>query len=294
MDDFSDRTIVLIDASRAAGEQAMHYFAKIRHGQSIKETCEDAHDPRTATTEADLASEQTMAQVCRHVFPGIALLGEESGYSPGYGLRLTSDGIDGTMWFRYGVLAGWGILAAIEDDTEVLSAVVSLPSTNEMIIAEKGGGCWYNYRGERRLLHGTDVTELKKAIIGMWRSDDKYPDRPIMNEEPFVSIRAKCIEAPNFMCSARTILALALGVVHGLVVPHHKYWDFVTLRCICRELGGDLVAFPLEDWTTPVGPEAFAAVRDGSKAHQFNIVCATNPHLLKEPLALVKTATQPR
>jgi fructose-1,6-bisphosphatase/inositol monophosphatase family enzyme len=75
-------------------------------------------------------------------FPNDAVLGEEEGEKKGLsGRRWIIDPIDGTYSFVHGVPL-YGVLIALEIDSESVLGVVNLPALEEIIYAARGQGAF--------------------------------------------------------------------------------------------------------------------------------------------------------
>jgi len=121
-------------AQRLAGagaEVALGYFGGINRTQ-IK-------PDGTPVGEADLAVDRLVLEGLERWRPGDGVLSEESGERPGGARRWIVDPIDGTTVF----LAGephWGTHLALEQDGEIVVAVVSRPVLGELWWAVRGRG----------------------------------------------------------------------------------------------------------------------------------------------------------
>ena len=122
--------------AQGAGDITLEYFRK---------------QPET-TTKADgsfvtIADREAEAYLRRHIaerFPDDGVLGEEEGEHEGRsGRRWIVDPIDGTFAFVHGV-PFYGVLIALEIDSNPSLGVVNIPALNEMVSAATGIGCFFN------------------------------------------------------------------------------------------------------------------------------------------------------
>ncbi|MEK9657403.1 MAG: inositol monophosphatase family protein [bacterium] len=113
-----------------------HYFE-----QALK--IEEKKD-KTLVTEADLAIERKIREFAADYDPELGVLGEEFGVSEGASSKkLIIDPIDGTVNFIRGIPI-FGSLLAIEEEGEIVAAMVSNPMTKERWSAAKGAGAFFN------------------------------------------------------------------------------------------------------------------------------------------------------
>lgn len=286
---FSQQTELLRSAVVRASQLTNDYFCRLRAGEAIAQSQTEELDSRTVATLADLESERQMIAMVAATLPGSAHLGEETGFVDGCAPRLVVDGIDGSLLFTRGMIGGWGIIAALEENGQPLTSVVALPATEEVLVVERCAGCWYgNLKSNAlRRIQVLQVSALEGALVGMWRSDGP---RDTLNHEPFSSIRARCVEASNMLCGVRTMFAVAHGCLQAIAVPYHKYWDFLPWRLIFPELGGVFEAYRLDDWSTPVTAEQFTMVR--GPCDKFNVLGAVTLALFNELKTLAVATTR--
>src|SRR5215510_399020 len=144
---------VVIEAAKAAGEVALHYF---RTNLKV-ETKAD----RTPVTQADRECEAKIVEVLSQGFPAYGFLGEEMGERPGHvNARWIVDPIDGTKNFIRGI-PFFATLIALEEDGEITAGVMSAPAINDMLYARKGQGTFAN--GKR--VQVSAVSELRDAML---------------------------------------------------------------------------------------------------------------------------------
>lgn len=140
-------------AAVVAGQKALAYFQKPLH---IRYKAD-----RTFVTDADLASEQAFLEIIGMVFPNDSTLAEESGeITRGSGRKWILDPLDGTKGFTRG-LPFWSVLAALEENGEIVAGVAHFPALNLTYSASRGAGCFKN---EERI-HCSDAGRLEEAVI---------------------------------------------------------------------------------------------------------------------------------
>ena len=103
----------------------------------------------TLVTEADRAIEAEARRIIAAGCPGLGVLGEEYGETPGSaGARLIIDPIDATQNFARGIPI-FATLLAIEEGREVIAGMVSAPALGVRWSAARGAGAFRNGRRMR-------------------------------------------------------------------------------------------------------------------------------------------------
>lgn len=144
----------LLEIADRADRIALHHFRRPRLRVSAK-------PDQSPVSEADLAIEAEARALVAAQYPGLGILGEEAGASPGTGTAiLVLDPIDGTRNFVRGIPV-FATLLAIEDAGEVVAGVVSAPALGQRWRAARGGGAWC---GGRRLAVST-TARLSDAMV---------------------------------------------------------------------------------------------------------------------------------
>jgi histidinol-phosphatase len=149
----SDLLAVATDAAYAGGRRTLAYF-------STNVEVETKSD-NTPVTRADREAEAVIRQIISRHYPSHAILGEESGATPGDAdYRWIIDPIDGTKTFIHGV-PFYGVLVAVEVAGKPAVGVVYLPALDEMLTAATGLGCHCN----GRLVRVSTVDRLEDATL---------------------------------------------------------------------------------------------------------------------------------
>ena len=149
----SDLLAVATDAAYAGGRRTLAYF----NTNVEVETKAD----NTPVTRADREAEAVIRQIIARHHPTHAILGEETGATPGdAGYRWIIDPIDGTKTFIHGV-PFYGVLVAVEVAGKASVGVVYLPALDEMVTAATGLGCRWNGRPA----HVSTVDRLEDATL---------------------------------------------------------------------------------------------------------------------------------
>ena len=243
-----------IALARGAGDITLKYFRK---GPETSTKADGSY-----VTIADREAEAYLRRQIAERFPDDGVLGEEEGEHRGRsGRRWIIDPIDGTFAFVHGV-PFYGVLIALEIDTEMSVGVINMPALNEIVAAAKGAGCFLNgtparvsnvSRLEDALLLATDFNAC--ARYGFGRAAE------------LLQARAR---------SSRTwgdcygYVLVATGRAEVMLDPVMNLWDCAPLLPIMEEAGGTFT-----DW------------RGEKTAHGGNSI-ATNGVLFDEVMALVR------
>ena len=149
---------IMKDAARLAGASLVQKFAQINSLLVLSK------GPSDFVTAADLESEQILTGALRGAIPGIALLGEETGFSDdgvATDVKIVMDPLDGTNNFIHGI-PHFSISLALMRGNELRGGVVFNPLNGDMFWAAHGQGA---YLGERRLT-GSQRDLLSQAVVG--------------------------------------------------------------------------------------------------------------------------------
>jgi fructose-1,6-bisphosphatase/inositol monophosphatase family enzyme len=186
-------------------------------------------------TVADRECEQIIARTLSEAFPGDGLLGEEGALKESRsGRRWLIDPIDGTRDFIRGNDT-WGVLIALEAQSEVVAGVCNLPAQNEMYFASRGGGAYRN-RDRIRVSKIDSAAEAVLCLNGF-------------NEALKLSFAGRLIEfmsqfwAVRSMGGCQDAMMVAGGRAEAWIEPSFKAWDIAPLKLIAEEAGGRFFNF---------------------------------------------------
>lgn len=168
-------------------------------------------------------------------FPDDAICGEEFGESGCGHRRWLIDPIDGTISFLAGAPLYATLIAVVEGD-DVLAGAVSCPSLDELAVAARGAGCWWN---GARCAVSSEAALAAALVLTTDSTFRKTPEcRPAWDR---LSQRAH---------DARTwgdgfgYLMVATGraeaMLDGIVHP----WDIAAPRVVVEEAGGVFTGWP--------------------------------------------------
>jgi histidinol phosphatase-like enzyme (inositol monophosphatase family) len=228
------------EAARVAGDVAM------RHYQTALAI--ESKSDGSPVTIADREAETAVREWITRRFPDDGIEGEELGVlRPDARRRWVIDPIDGTKTFVRGVPL-WGTLVAIVEGTEVLAGAAFFPAVDEMVVAARGEGMWWN---DARCCVSR-VDRLDRATV-------------LSTDERFRGDEAKRVAWHRLSDRAlvsRTwgdcygYLLVATGRAEVMVDGSMSAWDAAALAPIIEEAGGVFT-----DWTgahTAFGGNAIA------------------------------------
>ncbi|MEW5916295.1 MAG: histidinol-phosphatase [Gemmatimonadota bacterium] len=211
------------EVARLTGQVALRYY---RADIAV----ETKHDGSPVTI-ADRAAESVARTWIAEHFPDDAVVGEEGGASgpPNAQRRWVIDPIDGTKSFVRGV-PFWGTMIGVLHGDDVLAGAVFCPALDEIVVAARDQGCWFN--GQRCSV--SPVATLEQATI--LTTDDRFSDRPRRQQ--------RWNDLAHRVALARTwgdcygYLMVATGRAEVMVDNRLSIWDYAPLVPIVSEAGG--------------------------------------------------------
>lgn len=186
-------------------------------------------------TDADKASEEALIRFLRERHPGHAILAEESGASPGAGLRWLIDPLDGTTNYAHHV-PHFCVSVAVDGPGGVLAGAVYDPMLDELFSAARGQGATLNGRP----LKASATTELERALLctGFPYDVRERPDGPVGLLNHFIR-RAQGIRRTG--SAALDLAYVAAGRFDGFFEFNLKPWDIGAGSLLVTEAGGVMV-----------------------------------------------------
>ena len=224
----------------AAGRVALQYFGR---GVQV-----DTKADGSPVTVADRRAEETARAEILMRLPDDGIVGEELGETnPGARRRWFVDPIDGTKSFVRGAPL-WGTLVGVMEGDVVIAGGIHCPVTEELVIAARGEGCWYN--GARARVSG--VASLDAATV--LTTDERFRERP-ERAGPWRRLsHAAAVSRTWGDCFG--YLLVATGRAEAMVDPILSPWDAVALQPVIEEAGGVFTSWSGEH--TALGGDAIA------------------------------------
>lgn len=219
--------VVAIEAAKAAGEIALHYF---RSNLTV-ETKADC----TPVTRADRECEAKIVEILSARFPDHGFLGEEMGERPGKSdARWIIDPIDGTKNFIRGI-PFFATLIALEEAGEVTTGVMYAPALTDLLYACRGQGAFAN--GQQ--VHVSEVAALRDAMLIHGGLKD-LKVRPCWS--PFLQLVDATVRQRGFGDALGHSLVIC-GQAEVALEPEIKPWDVAATKIIVTEAGGHFSDF---------------------------------------------------
>jgi histidinol-phosphatase len=163
-------------------------------------------------------------------FPQDGILGEELGATrPEARRRWLVDPIDGTKTFIRRVPL-WGTLVALAEGDEVLAGAAFFPAVDEVLVAARGGGCFWNGAPARV----SNVARLSEAMV--LATDESFAGNAVQRTR-FGRLAAGAAVTRSWGdCYGYLLVATGRAevMVDGVMAP----WDSAALKPIVEEAGG--------------------------------------------------------
>jgi myo-inositol-1(or 4)-monophosphatase len=239
-----------LDAAREAALRAAAVLESWRQRFEVREKgrCD-------LVTDADLASQRTIAEYLAARYPAHAFLGEEeaSHHRPGPGAPPTwiVDPIDGTTNYVHDC-PFYAVSIGLEVAGELVVGVVYDPSRQEMFAAAKGMGAWLN---DRRL-RVSRANELEQALLATGFPADMRRQEKALDWWRYFSLRAQSLRRTG--STALNLAYVAAGRFDGYFAFDNHVWDVAGAVVLVREAGGTITNADGSEYD-PYTPDAVAS-----------------------------------
>ena len=183
----------------------------------------ETKDDASPVTEADRAVEVLLRHGLAELRADDAVLGEELGLSGSSSRRWVLDPIDGTSFFADGS-PEWRIQMALEEDGELLVALVDMPALDVRWWATRGGGTFERAAdGSVRRLAVSTTSSLADAVLTC------YPDAVAGRLPVGAQLRSwKRLSLPEVI----------RGEIEAFYVDCCQIWDHAPWVLLVEEAGG--------------------------------------------------------
>lgn len=239
-----------VAAARAAGE-----IQRAHHGTRLEVDRSDRHDVKL---RVDRLCERAICERIRADFGDHAILTEEAGMldAPGE-YQWIIDPLDGTVNFYYGIPHFCAAVACYhrpaappEADAGGLEAVlgepvvgvVYAPPTDELFVAEIGGGATCNGRP----IHAADVAELAEAIVCTGFGTRRGVGPTFVRQCAELAAKVRKVRCMGAACY--DLCHVAAGRLSGYFQADLRTWDLAAPLVILREAGA-----VYDTWATDSG-----------------------------------------
>jgi len=237
-------TTVAIESVFQAAEILKKYYRK-----PIKYTYKEKRNP---VTEADILSQEKIKKNILNNFKNHKILAEEDwkeGKVDFDGFWWVIDPLDGTVNFKKG-FPFFCISIALIKDGEIILGVIYIPILDELFIAEKGNGAFYN---DKRIFVSNTV-ELEKSVLATGFSyaltQNPNPHIELFKE---LSIRTEAIRRAG--SAAIDLAYTALGIFDGFWEFDLKPWDTAAGVLLVQEAQGKVTDYygnPYSLWSKTI------------------------------------------
>ncbi len=206
-------------------------------------------------TEADVASERAIVEICSKKLPEARILAEESradyAGSP-QDLVWIIDPLDGTTNFAHG-FPWFCVSIALADQGKILAGVIYAPILNEFFFASRGHGAFLN---------GTPIevsgeAELTNSLLATGFPYDihRHPG-PVVQALKAMIVKVQGIRRAG--AAAMDLAYVACGRLDGFWEIKLKPWDTAAGQLLLEEAGGRVTDFKGGDFN-PFLPEILAS-----------------------------------
>lgn len=220
---------VMTAAAIKAGRGLKRDFGEVENLQvSVK-------GPGDFVSAADKRAEKTLFEELSKARPGYGFIMEEGGTIEGSDKSHTwhIDPLDGTSNFLHGVPL-FAVSVALERDGQLVAGLVYNPATDEMFVAEKGQGAYFNNR-RMRVAARRSLAESMVAcgIPPLARARDHEPFK-----RELAAGMAKIGNIRRMGAAAMDLANVACGRFDGYWERGINSWDVAAGIVLVREAGG--------------------------------------------------------
>lgn len=187
----------------------------------------------SVVTQADLAAEKLIVSRIEEQFPEHNVLSEECGLiKKDSEYTWVIDPLDGTSNFAAGI-PWFGVLIALFENNEPILGGAYLPVQNEIYLAEKGKGAYFN--GERLKLDvPKSINDVLFAFSADYCEDEKLLDE-VLQTYRFLIQNTRNVRTSNCLID---LLYVSNGRLGGCINTSNRIWDVAAAGLIIEEAGG--------------------------------------------------------
>lgn len=228
------RTKIALEASLRAGEVLVNNLGKDRKDLSI-----ETKGMNDFVTGADKASQQVLLDTIKEHFPEDLILAEEGEHQPQGKQEFTwiIDPLDGTTNFVHGLPLS-SISIAYKNAEQVVGGVVYQPFLDEIFVAEKDKGSYFN----GRKIAVTTAGKPEDALLGA-----AFPSRDYTYLKHYFNLQYELMQQVHDIrrlgSAAIDLCYVACGRFDAYCELGLKIWDIAAGSLILTEAGGKIT-----DW----------------------------------------------
>jgi len=239
-----------LDAAREAALRAAVVLEEWRQRFEVRE--KGRFD---LVTDADLASQRTIADYLAQRFPTHAFLGEEDAkhQRPGPDAPPTwiVDPIDGTTNYVHDC-PFYCVSIGLQVAGDLVAGVIYDPSRREMFAAAKGMGAWLN----ARRLHTSRADSLSAVLLSTGFPPDMRGQERTLDWWRYFSLRTRSLRRTG--STALNLAYVAAGRFDGYFAFDNHVWDVAAGVVLVREAGGTITNVDGSEYD-PYTPDAVAS-----------------------------------
>lgn len=219
-----------VEAARIAGT-----YQRSRFASSLDVELKGDKD---LVTEVDKESERLIVGHLRSLFPDHNVIAEEGDYPQNSSaFRWIIDPVDGTT--NYAHSFPWFCSSiGLQQDGELVVAVIYNPIHDELFTATKGGGAFLN----GRRLSVSNSAPLKSTLLGTGFPYDCASD-PANNFDSFIAFQKAAHGIRRAGAAALDLACVAAGRLDGFWELKLKPWDVAAGVLLVLEAGGIVTTF---------------------------------------------------
>jgi myo-inositol-1(or 4)-monophosphatase len=251
--------------------------AVLKAGRSLKRDFGEVENlvvsvkgPGDFVSAADRKAEKTLFEELSKARPGYGFLMEEGGTVEGADKthRWIIDPLDGTTNFLHG-LPIFAISVALEREGQLIAGVIYNPATDDIYVAEKGQGAWYN----NRRLRVSPRRDMSDSLIACGIPHlGKASHHPRFKTE-LAAVMAVASNVRRLGAASLDLALTAAGRFDGYWERTLQPWDIAAGLVLVREAGG------------------FVSDLDGEQDMLAKgSVCAGNEHIHRALLSTIRKA----
>ena len=219
---------VMVAAARKAGRGLRRDFGEVEHLQvSLK-------GPTNFVSAADRRAEEVVQAELLRARPGYGFLGEEGGLQPGTDATHVwiVDPLDGTTNFLHGI-PQFAVSIALEREGTIVAGVIYNPANEELFIAERGKGAFFN----NQRLRVAARRRLTDAVIACGLPHLGRGDLALFRRE-FARVQEKVAGLRRFGAASLDLTWVAAGRFDAFWERDLSPWDMAAGLLMVREAGG--------------------------------------------------------
>ena len=224
----SELTLLAIEGALNAGNVLRYGF-----GTHFKINSKEGH--HNLVTEYDILAEQEIINFIQTNAPNSEFLAEESGITGKKGpLVWIIDPLDGTVNFAHQIPV-FAVSIGVEQEGVMIAGVIFQPMTQELFVAERGKGAFFN--GKKISVSKVQTLEGSVLATGFPYNLAENPHHCI---DHFIDILRAGIPIRRLGAAAIDFAYVAAGRFEGFFEVSLSPWDCAAGKLLVEEAGGKI------------------------------------------------------